>query len=93
VTTLRIRVKAGARKAGVSRIGDTVVFRVAARAVDGAANEAVRRAVAAWLDVTISAVAIERGRSSPYKTLALAGVDPDVLAAAVSALPSDGDSA
>jgi uncharacterized protein len=93
MTTLRIRAKAGARKAGISRLGDTVVLRVSARAVDGAANEAVRRAVAAWLDVAVSAVTIERGVSSPYKTLALAGVDPDVLAAAVSALPSDGDSA
>src|SRR5258708_742246 len=41
LTKLHIRAKAGSRKTGLSRNGDTVVLRVSARAIEGAANEAV----------------------------------------------------
>jgi uncharacterized protein len=83
---LHVRVKAGSRKPGLTRNGDTVIVRVSARAIEGAANEAVRRAIAAWLGLGVSAVTIERGMSSQHKTLSLEGVDPEMLAAAVSAL-------
>lgn len=86
---LHVRAKAGARRPGLSRSDNVVIVRVAERAVDGSANEAIRRAIAAWLDVPPSAVLLERGASSPHKSFEISGPDEAELAAAVSALPSE----
>jgi uncharacterized protein YggU (UPF0235/DUF167 family) len=84
---LRIEAKAGSRTPGISKNNEVVIVRVAERAVDGRANEAIRRAVAAWLDLAPSAVTIERGESSSHKSLEITGIDADALNHAVSALP------
>jgi uncharacterized protein YggU (UPF0235/DUF167 family) len=50
-------------------------LRVAARPVDGAANEALRRLLAASLDVAPSRVRIVSGAASRTKLVELDGVD------------------
>jgi uncharacterized protein YggU (UPF0235/DUF167 family) len=62
------------------------VVAVRAKAVDGDANAAVVRAVAAWLDVPPSSVTIARGTSSRVKQLAIDGLSEQRLAAAVAGL-------
>lgn len=66
-----VRVKPGSAKGPLVEQGpdgELVVY-VRERAVDGAANAAVERVVAAHFGVSPSRVAIRRGRSSRHKTL------------------------
>jgi uncharacterized protein YggU (UPF0235/DUF167 family) len=84
---LHVRAKVGSRRTGLSRTGNTVIVRVSKPAIDGAANEAIRRSVAAWLRVALAGVTIERGASSRYKVLAISGLGAGDLAAAIDALP------
>jgi len=68
---VRVRVKPGSSKGPLveeGADGELVVF-VRERAVEGAANDAVVRVVAAHFGVSPSRVAIRRGRSSRLKTL------------------------
>ncbi len=65
-----VHAKPGSRKPGVELAEDgSLTVRVSARAVDGAANDAVVRAVAAHLGVRVSAVSIARGHSARTKLL------------------------
>ena len=84
---LVVRAKPGARVAGIARDGDVVLVAVRAKAVDGDANAALVRAVAAWLDLPASSVSIARGAASRVKQLAIDGISEQRLAAAVAALP------
>jgi uncharacterized protein len=86
---LTVRVRAGARAAGIVRSGDAVVVAVRERAQDGRANSAVVRAVAAWLDVAPSRITIERGAVARVKRLALADVSDAGLAEALERLASE----
>ena len=62
MTRYTVLARPGSRRPGVEPGPDgTLVVRVAARAVDGAANEAVVAAIAAHLGVPRSAVAIVHG--------------------------------
>lgn len=81
-----MRAKPGARIAGIARDGDTVTVSVRAKAVDGDANAAVIRAIAAWLEVPPSNVTIERGTTSRVKRLAIRNVSEPQLAGAVARL-------
>lgn len=68
---LRIRVKPGSRKGPLVETdaeGALVVF-VRERAVDGAANTAVERVLAAHLGVPRSRVTIVRGNTARLKTV------------------------
>lgn len=87
---LEIIAKPGARSATIVRRGDAIQVAVRARAVDGAANEAILAAVAAWLDVKRSRVTLVRGASARRKLLAIDDMDADTLAARVAALPLSG---
>ncbi|ARN22741.1 DUF167 domain-containing protein [Piscinibacter gummiphilus] len=60
--------------------GDALRIRLAAPPVDGAANEALLKWVAAELDVARSAVTLQRGDTSKRKQLAL-DVPADTVAA------------
>lgn len=73
---LRIRVKPGARRGPLVETGDDGVLTVIVRerAVDGAANTAVERALAAHLGLSPSRVTISRGHGARVKT---AVVDDD----------------
>ena len=66
-----------------------LVFKARVRAApeDGKANEALRRAAAAALDVPVSSVRLAQGATSRIKTLEIAG-DPDALTEKLVALAS-----
>jgi uncharacterized protein YggU (UPF0235/DUF167 family) len=61
-----------------------VVVAVRERAIDGAANEAVRRAIAAWLGVSIGCVSIVRGANARRKRVELIDVDPEYVAGRIA---------
>jgi uncharacterized protein YggU (UPF0235/DUF167 family) len=56
-----------------------LVVRVAARPVDGAANEALRRLLADALDVAPSRVTLASGTTSRSKVVRLEEVSPEAL--------------
>lgn len=80
MTALRfpVRVQAGARRAAVGgqragRYGSALLVAVAARAVEGQANEAVRHAIAAAFGVRTNAVRLVAGQRAKDK---LVEIDP-----------------
>lgn len=82
---LTVRAKPGSRTESVvllERSGADGVplleVRVRAKAVDGAANEAIRKALAEALGVRPAAVELVRGQASRIKHFAV-DVDPDAL--------------
>lgn len=84
MTLLRfgVRVKPGARRVAVggrwagNAAGDALVVAVAAPAVEGKANEAVRDALAAAFGVRRRDVAIVTGERGRDKVVEVAGGDP-----------------
>jgi uncharacterized protein YggU (UPF0235/DUF167 family) len=60
-------------------IDGVIRARVAARPVEGAANEALRRLVARELGIAPSRVSIASGATRRIKVLALEGVDADAV--------------
>ena len=67
----------------VGERGDAVVIRVAAPPVDGKANVALCRFVAARVGVPRGAVSVVRGESSRDKLLRVEGVESDAVRAAL----------
>jgi len=73
---LTVRVKPGSRKGPlVEASGDDLTVFVRERAVDGAANEGVVRALAAHFGVAPRDVSILRGHAARIKRVELSGVD------------------
>jgi uncharacterized protein len=73
--TLDIAVKPRSSREGVGPVqGDRLCVAVNAPPVDGKANEAVVRVLAATLGVARSAVSIVRGETGRKKTVRIAGV-------------------
>jgi uncharacterized protein YggU (UPF0235/DUF167 family) len=66
--------KPGSTSPGLSWDASHLVIRVRERAVDGKANEAVRRALAKALDTAPSRVALVRGARSKEKLFAVSGL-------------------
>jgi len=67
---LRVLAKPGSRAAGVERRPDgIIVVRVRERAVDGRANDAIRRALAKEYGCRLHDVVIRTGISSRHKTV------------------------
>jgi len=60
-TLVDVLVKPGSKSPGISNEGGTIVLRVRERAVEGAANEACVRAIAAAYGVAPSRVRLVRG--------------------------------
>ena len=84
-TRLPLRVKASARRDEVVAIRDGVLFiRVTAPAVDGRANESMRRLVANRLGVPKSAITIIKGHRSRDKVIEIDGVDESTVLAALT---------
>jgi uncharacterized protein len=83
---LEVVARPGARTAGIVRRGTDVVVTVRERAVDGKANDAIVRAVAAWLGIAASRVGVLHGGSGRRKLLAIDGVDDTALCARIAAL-------
>lgn len=92
---LDLRVTPRASRAAVGgQHGERLIVRVNAPPVDGAANDAVRAALAEALGVGRAAVTLVRGETARDKTVAVAG-DPAALLARARELcgvSSDGDS-
>jgi uncharacterized protein YggU (UPF0235/DUF167 family) len=67
-----VRVLPGSPRSEVEVVGDAIVVRVRARAVEGRATEDARRTLAAALNVPPSAVALRSGRRSREKLFEVA---------------------
>ena len=81
-----VHVVPGARENAVMGMhGDAIRVRVAARAQDGAANQALVRFVARMLRVPNRAVSITAGVTSRRKRLRVDGVDSSAIAGALLA--------
>jgi uncharacterized protein YggU (UPF0235/DUF167 family) len=72
---LSITVKPGSKQTGISVTGDVIVLRVRERAVEGAANDACIRALAAIFELPRSRVTLVRGAHSREKRFAIDGVE------------------
>jgi hypothetical protein len=70
--------------------GERLIVRVSAPPVDGAANEAVREAVAEAFDVARGAVQLVRGETGRDKTVAVLG-DAEALVRTARALCGESD--
>ncbi len=64
---ISVTVKPGSKAPGIEQSGDTLIVRVRERAIEGAANEAVIRAIAAHYGVAPSRVTLLRGATSRTK--------------------------
>lgn len=85
-TFIDVVVQPRAAREGVGPVqGDRLKVRVHAPPVDDAANEAVVRLLAAALDVPRAAVTLAAGRTGRRKTLRVAGLAAEVVAARLSA--------
>ena len=75
---------------GIETRGDGAVIKARVRAVpeDGKANAALEKLVATWLDMPQRSVTLASGGKSRVKTIAIAGVSAQVLAAIETALSS-----
>ena len=88
---LEIRVQPGARRTGfVGWYGDVPKLAVTARPVGGAANAAVRSAVAAALGVRVRQVRIVAGATSRTKRVEIDGLTARELADAVARVNTHG---
>jgi hypothetical protein len=80
--------KPGSKSPGLSWDGAHLVIRVRERAVDGKANEAVRKALAKALDVAPSRIALVRGARSKEKFFAVSGLTRAGIDTKLARLPS-----
>jgi uncharacterized protein (TIGR00251 family) len=72
---LSLKVVPGASSAGIAGwLGDSLKVRVTAPAESGQANAAVRKLLAAALDVPASSVEIVSGRAGPRKVVEIRGL-------------------
>jgi len=79
---LGVKVVPGARRDEIAgRLGDRLKIRVSAPPEGGKANAAVCRVVAAAFGIKPGAVTVVSGHGSPEKTLEIAGVGPERIAA------------
>jgi uncharacterized protein YggU (UPF0235/DUF167 family) len=79
-TRLSLKIRAGARRTELAgRYGDGWKLSVAARPVDGEANQAIIRFLAKLAGVPAAAVRIVTGASASTKLVEIAGVAPDHL--------------
>jgi uncharacterized protein YggU (UPF0235/DUF167 family) len=81
---LSVEAKPGKKIPSIGVRDGVVIVAVRERAIDGAANEAVRRAIAAWLGVNIGRVSIVGGANARRKRVELIDVDPEYVARRVA---------
>jgi uncharacterized protein YggU (UPF0235/DUF167 family) len=72
---LSVKVKPGSKQPGLSFDGDCVILRVRERAIEGAANAACVRALAAALEIAPSRVLLVRGAHGREKLFEILGVE------------------
>ncbi|MDB6174900.1 MAG: hypothetical protein JWL59_4211 [Chthoniobacteraceae bacterium] len=79
-STLRIRVVPNAKRSEVAGVyGEAVRIKIAAPALDGKANEALREFLARRLDLPGRAITLISGEKSRDKIVAIEGVEPAEL--------------
>lgn len=66
---LSVLVKPGSKTDSVEKLGEDLVVRTKARAVDGKANEAVVKLIAEYLGIPKTRVRIKRGLASRHKVI------------------------
>jgi len=77
---LQVRLTPGAGADRVDRVGEgSLLVRVAARPVDGAANAALTRLLAAELGIAPTRISIVRGLHARAKTIEVSGLDAAAL--------------
>jgi uncharacterized protein len=86
---LEIVAKPDSARPRVARRGTTLVVAVRERAIDGRANDAIVRAIAAWLDVPRQDVAIAHGTGGRRKFITVACLEDATLQARVAALTEE----
>lgn len=76
---IRITVRPGRKKTGLSIVGNELVLSVSAQAREGRANEEVRTSIAAYLKVPVSSVLLLKGEGVRWKTLSVSGLDDEKI--------------
>jgi uncharacterized protein YggU (UPF0235/DUF167 family) len=75
VAVIAVTVKPSSRKPGIALSAEAIEIRVAAPPRDGAANQAVRLALAQALGVPVSRVRLKRGASAHIKFFEIDGLE------------------
>jgi len=86
-STLHVTVKPKSPRTAVLHSTDGVLVRVTAPPVEGAANEAVVKALATALGIPKSRLAITAGASGRVKRVAVSGISQEELDARIAHLP------
>jgi uncharacterized protein YggU (UPF0235/DUF167 family) len=82
---LSVEAKPGKKVPSIAIRDGTIVVAVRERAIDGQANAAIERAIAAWLGVSTRSVSIVRGTTGRRKFVDVAGIDAQQLAQRIAA--------
>jgi uncharacterized protein YggU (UPF0235/DUF167 family) len=83
-TRISLKITAGARiTAFAGRFGDAWKLQVAARPVDGKANQAIVRYLSRMLSVPIGAISIVSGLTSSHKIIEIEGISHEALDSAI----------
>ena len=77
---IHITVKPNQRQDLLQRQGNTIVARVAARAIEGKATSHLLKVLAAHFGVSPSSVQLLKGERSPHKTVRVFGQTSDIQA-------------
>jgi uncharacterized protein len=77
--TIVVRVKPGSKNPGISRDDDAIVVSVRERAMEGAANAAVVRALAKVAGLAPSCVTLVRGERARVKMFSIDGISDEEL--------------
>jgi len=83
--TLRVLVKLK-RKEAISWDGQQLIMSINAAPIKGAANRRLEQALAEWLDLAPSLVAIQKGHTSRHKTIII-DLPSEKLKNAIQTLP------
>jgi len=79
--TLTLHIQPGAKKTAFAGLhGDALKIRLAAPPVDGKANDALVKFIAATLGLPKAAVCLKSGQTSRRKVLEVSGADPASIA-------------
>ena len=71
---IRARIKPNSKSLAIEKVGDELVVRVKAPAVDGKANEAAIKLIAQHYDIPRTKVNLTRGATSRQKVFEIAGL-------------------
>jgi uncharacterized protein (TIGR00251 family) len=71
---IRARIKPNSKSLAIEKVGNELVVRVKAPAVDGKANEAAIKLIAQYYDIPRTKVKLTRGAISRQKVFEIAGL-------------------